>query len=80
MVHIFHETRKKHSKKINLYGHIALITIVALPIPGTGAWSGCLIAHLFGIPFDKSVKYIGMGVAIAGAIVSLAVVGVVSLF
>ena len=67
--HVFDKTRKKHSTKIKVYGALALVLVVAIPIPGTGGWTGALIAYVFGLPIKKSLPLVSLGVALAGLIV-----------
>ena len=52
------------------YGAFALIPLVAVPLPFTGAWTGCLAAWLFDIPPKKALLPIAIGVLIAGIIVT----------
>lgn len=66
---LFERTRKKSSPGIKKYGEIALISFVAIPLPLTGAWTGTVVAFLFGIPFKKAFLLIASGVVIAGGIV-----------
>lgn len=73
---IFDKTRKRHSEKMELYGELALILIVAIPFPGTGAYTGALIAYLCGIPPRKAFPFIAIGVIIAGLIVTILSAGV----
>jgi uncharacterized membrane protein len=73
---LFERTRKKHSKKFEMLEEGALVTFVAIPLPMTGGWSGALAAFVFGIPPKKSIPLIGLGVVIAGAIVTLITLGV----
>lgn len=54
-------------KKYRLWG---LLLLVAIPLPGTGAWTGALVADLFDIRVKYSLPVIAVGVLIAGAIVS----------
>lgn len=68
---IFEKTRKKASKRVEKYEALALISFVAIPFPGTGAWTGSLIAYLFGLDVKKSFFYIAIGVLIAGMAVTL---------
>jgi uncharacterized membrane protein len=70
---IFETTRKKHSKRFEEVGAIFLVTFIAIPLPGTGAWTGALISHLFNIPYWKSILLIFLGVVGAAVIVSLTV-------
>jgi uncharacterized membrane protein len=72
---LFHYTRKKHSKKFEVFEEIALIAFVAIPLPMTGAWSGMLAAFVFGIPPKKSIPLILLGVMIAGLIMILVTKG-----
>jgi uncharacterized membrane protein len=66
---LFEKTRKKSSPGIEKYGEIALASFVAIPLPLTGAWTGAVVAFLFGIPFKKAFLLIALGVVIAGGIV-----------
>lgn len=67
---LFEHTRKKSSGMIERYEEIGLLLFVAIPLPGTGAWTGALIAFLFGLDFKKSFVVIALGVFIAGVIVT----------
>ena len=49
---------------------------MAVPLPGTGIWSGTIVAFLFGIPFWRATLAITLGEIIAGVVVTLATVGV----
>ena len=75
---VFTRTRKR-SGVLEKYGAVGLILFVAIPLPVTGAWTGSAAAFLFGIPFRKAFPLIVTGVAIAGVIVTLAVLAGVSL-
>lgn len=55
---------------------LALMLFVALPIPGTGAWTGSLVAALFSLPKRSAFSAIGLGVLICGVIMCLASYGV----
>jgi len=76
---LFERTRKKHSAKIEKWQDLALMIFVALPLPGTGAWTGALIAFVFGIPLRRAFAPIALGVIIAGIIVSLITLGIINL-
>ena len=54
----------------------ALMLFVAIPLPGTGAWTGSLIAALFNLPRKWSLLAICIGVLISGCIMTLASYGV----
>lgn len=66
-------TRRKLHKKVEKYGYLGLTLFVAVPLPITGAWTGTLGAWLFGMDKLKSMLAILLGVAIAGMIVTFAV-------
>jgi uncharacterized membrane protein len=51
---------------------------VAIPLPGTGAWTGALVAGLLELRMKSAVPAIAGGVAAAGAIVMLVCKGVIS--
>ena len=74
------ERANKRSKKMNAGTFYALFIFVAIPLPGTGAWTGALIASLMGMRFKKSMLAIVLGVLVAGAIMTLGSYGVVSAF
>ncbi len=54
----------------------ALMLFVGIPLPGTGAWTGALIASLFNLQKRWSILSIFLGVVIAGIIMTLASYGV----
>ena len=55
---------------------LGLMLFVLLPLPGTGAWTGSLVASLFGFPRAKSFLAITLGVLGCGVIMCLASYGV----
>ena len=59
---------------------IGLMLFVAIPLPGTGAWTGALIAALLQFNRKKSFMYICIGVLIAASLVTLGVYGVIGSF
>lgn len=67
---LFERTRKRSNRMIEKYEEIGLMAFVAIPLPGTGAWTGALIAFLFGLDFKKSLLIIAIGVFIAGVVVT----------
>jgi len=72
---LFNRTRRKFNHNYETYGLIGLVIFVAIPLPGTGAWTGALAAWLFNIPFKKAVPAIVAGVIGAGIIVTLISMG-----
>jgi uncharacterized membrane protein len=73
---------KAFSKRetIDKYGPWGLWIFVAIPLPGTGAWTGALIAALLDIPLKKSFPAIATGVITAGIIVAFVSYGAAALF
>ena len=78
-----HEKAEKNRVKIDKYAALGLFVFVAIPLPGTGAWTGALVASLFDMPKVKAMLSIFFGVIGAGLIMtfgSQAVKLVVNLF
>ena len=57
-----------------------LLIFVAIPLPGTGAWTGALIAAVLNMRLKRAVPVIFLGVVIAGCIITLLTHGVTLLF
>lgn len=73
------ETRAEKKKMRVTFGVcLGLFAFVAVPLPGTGAWTGALVASVCGLPKRYSIPTILLGVMTAGVIMSLASYGVVS--
>ena len=68
----------KHSERILKGAFIGLLFFVLLPLPGTGAWTGALVAALFELPKRRSLLAITLGVIGCCVIMTLASEGVVS--
>ena len=60
-------SKKDRLEKGEFWG---LLIFVGIPLPGTGAWTGAMLAALLGIKFKKSSVAIGLGVILAAAIMS----------
>jgi uncharacterized membrane protein len=73
---LFARTRRKYIQEHENFGLTALAIFVAVPLPMTGAWTGCAIAFLLGFRFWPAFAAIAAGVLIAGVVVTAAVVGV----
>ena len=71
---------KKRSEGLATGEFIGLMLFVAIPFPGTGAWTGALIAALLQFERKRSFIYITLGVLIAAAIMTAESYGVISLF
>lgn len=65
------EKSMSKSDRIKKYEFWGLLIFVGIPLPGTGAWTGALIAALLGINFKKSMLAISIGVLLAGGIMSV---------
>lgn len=73
---------KAFSKRdvIDKYGPWGLFIFVAIPLPGTGAWTGALIAAMLDIPLKKAFPAVACGVIGAGIIVAFVSYGAAALF
>lgn len=70
----------KHADKVTRYATFGLFLFVAVPLPGTGAWTGALIAALLNMRMKYALPSILAGVMTAGLIMSLASYGLVGIF
>ena len=80
MVNIIEKIEKRamnRSESIANKEFLGLMIFVAIPFPGTGAWTGALIAALLQLDRKKSFIYILFGVIIAAVLVTLGVYGVI---
>lgn len=66
-------SKKEKLEKGEFWG---LMLFVGIPLPGTGAWTGALLAALLGIKFKKAILAIVLGVIIAAAIMSFISYGI----
>ena len=71
---------EKHKSTIEKYSYWGVMIFVGVPFPGTGAWTGTLIASVLGLDPKKSFLAACGGVVIATVIMSLISGGVVALF
>ena len=67
-------------RMVRKYRIPGLILLVAIPLPGTGAWTGALVATLFDIRIGVALPAILAGVLIAGGVMTAVSCGVLSLF
>lgn len=58
------------AEMVHKYELLGLILLVAIPLPGTGAWTGALVAAMMDIRLKRAFPAIFIGVIIAGIIVS----------
>lgn len=74
--------RKAHLKgqTVTKYKYLGLMIFVAIPLPGTGAWTGALAAAFLDMPLRKAIPSIFAGVLVAGVAISILTFGIASIF
>lgn len=70
------EKAEKNKEKITKYATFGLLLFVGIPLPGTGAWTGALVASLLHMKKSRAMLSIVGGVLLAGALVTLISYGV----
>ena len=68
MIPILEAKAMSKSDKIEKYEFWGLVLFVGIPLPGTGAWTGSLIAALLGVKFKKAFPAVILGICIATVI------------
>ena len=76
----FEQKLKKKSESVLKYEKFGLFLFVAIPLPGTGAWTGAAIASFLKMPVKEAFISITLGVLSAGIIMSLLSYGVLGFF
>lgn len=76
IVHRVELKLEEKSQKIEKYKSFGLLIFVAVPLPGTGAWTGSMAAALMGMRFKHAMLSIALGSVIADVIMSLISYGV----
>ncbi len=71
--------QRRGRPKVQKYGFLGLVFIVALPLPITGAYTGTVLSWLLGLNWMRSFLSISVGIIVAGIIVMLATMGVISI-
>lgn len=71
---------EKNKEKVLRYAFWGLAIFVAIPLPGTGAWTGALVAAMLDMPLKKAFPSIVLGVLMAGIIVAFVSYGAAALF
>ena len=66
----FEAKAQKQSAMIDQYEWLGLVLLVAIPLPGTGAWTGALVAAMLNMRLKRALPAIFIGVIIAGIVVS----------
>lgn len=62
---------EKNRASVEKWEFFGLLLLVAIPLPGTGAWTGALVANALNMPIKKSLPAIFLGVVGAGVIMSV---------
>ncbi len=70
------ERSAKKSESVKKYGRWGLLIFVAIPLPGTGGWTGALVAALMDMRMKYATPIIAVGVLIAGVIMSIISYGI----
>lgn len=61
--------------QMDRWGYLALMLFVAVPLPGTGAWTGALIAWTMGLDRTRSFLSLAIGIVVSGFLVLLLALG-----
>ena len=74
--------RKAHLKGriVTKYKYLGLMIFVAIPLPGTGGWTGALVAAFLDMPLRKAIPALVLGVLIAAFLVTGITYGFTALF
>lgn len=64
-------------EQLDKYGYLGLVLFVGIPIPGTGAWTGCFLASLLGMDKKKSFLSAMLGVILASIIMMILSFGII---
>ena len=74
--------KKAHLKGrvVRKYSAIGLCILVAIPLPGTGAWTGALVAAVLDMRLKSAIPSIFLGVCIAAAIMTTVTFGLIHIF
>lgn len=65
------EKVEKHKGQIEKYGYLGVIIFVGIPLPGTGAWTGSLIASVLGMNRKKTFLAVMVGIVMASIIMMI---------
>ncbi len=79
LIHKLESKAHLKGETVRKYKVIGLVLLVAIPLPGTGAWTGALVAGVLNMSVRYALFSITMGVLVAGALVAMATAGVIHL-
>ena len=71
---------QKHKGQIEKYGYLGIVLFVGIPLPGTGAWTGSLIASVLEMDRKKTFFAVLAGVFLASIIMMILSFGIVAKF
>ncbi len=74
-----HHKANKHADKIQKYAYWGLFLFVAIPCPGTGAWTGSVIASVLEMKLSKALPVIALGVLTSGLIMGFVSYGLIDI-
>jgi uncharacterized membrane protein len=78
---LFKWTKDRHSKRMKIWGNLALFLIAVTPFPGSGGgWTSALVAYLFDLNRTRSIIIITIGTIVSGLIVLAITQGVITIF
>jgi uncharacterized membrane protein len=72
LLHWLFERARRKAGIVNRWGVLGLLLFVAIPAPGTGAWTGTIVAIVLGIHRGRAIGAIYLGIIIAALLVSVA--------
>lgn len=78
LLHWWFQRVGEKSYTVKKYGFWGLVFLVAIPLPGTGAWTGAACATLLNFEVKRAFYAISLGVLIAGVIVTLLSLGILT--
>lgn len=74
---ILQQSRKRHASRFEYALDTGLVTLVALPLPFSGVWTGMLAAFAFGVPLRRALMLIAFGSFIGSIAIGLLVTGAI---
>lgn len=80
LVNRYEKKVEKNADKVIKYETIGLCLLVAVPLPGTGAWTGAVVASFLNLRMKRALPAIALGVVIAGSVMTLVSYGVAAVF
>ena len=72
-----HKKADKNKDKIEKYGYLGLLLFVGIPLPGTGAWTGCLVASVLNLDRKKAFYATLCGIIMASIIMMIISYGII---